>query len=70
MGDEDESQAEFVAQASQQLEYALLHHYIKRRGRLVRQQYPRLARQRHRDRGALAHPARQLMRISLLDRRR
>ena len=51
------------AEPDEQLEDLRLHHHVERGGRLVGEQHLRLAGQRHRDRGALAHAARELVRV-------
>ena len=62
MRDEDQRKPEVAAECVEQLEDLRLHHHIQRRRRLVRDQDARIARQRHRDGRALAHPAGELMR--------
>ena len=54
----------------QQLEDLRLHHHVERGRGLVGEQHLRLARQRHRDRGALSHPTGELVRVPGARRRR
>ena len=52
------------AERVEQLEDLRLHHHVERRRRLVGDQHLRVARQRHRDRRALAHAAGELVRVA------
>ena len=61
--DQDHGEAEPHLQLADQIENLRLDRDVERGGRLVGDQQPRIARQRHRDHHALAHPAGQLMRI-------
>ena len=60
---QDHGQPQPHLQLADQIENLRLYRHVERGGRLVRDQQARIARQRHRDHHALAHPARQLMRI-------
>ena len=61
--DQDQGQAELAAQLLEQLEDLRLHHHVERRGRLVGDHELGLAGQRERDHDALAHAARELVRV-------
>ena len=63
MRHEHERQPEIARQAGEQLQDLRLHHDVEGRRRLVGEENLRVARERHRDRGALAHAARELMRV-------
>ena len=65
---QDQREPEVAAQAVQELEDLRLHHHVERRRRLVGDQHLRVARERHRDRGALPHPAGELVRETRLAR--
>ncbi len=67
VGDQDQGEIEFVGQVGEQPEYAVLNDHVQRRGGLICQKDLGLAGQGHRDRGSLPHPARQFMRVGLLD---
>ena len=67
MADEDETHAAIRDQALENVEDLRLHGDIERRGRLVRDQHIRLADQHHRDHHALAHAARNLVRVEIID---
>ena len=56
-------------QPGQQVQDLCLHHHVQRRGRLVGQQDPGLAGQRHGDRRALPHAAGELVRVAVRARR-
>ena len=56
---------ELVAQPRDQREDLRLHGHVERGRRLVGDQQPRLVRQRHRDHRALAHAARELVRVGV-----
>ena len=62
--DEHHRHVQLLLQCTDQLQDFGLDGHIQRRGRLIRNQQRRLARQRHRNHHALAHAARQLMRIA------
>ncbi len=64
MRHEDEREAELVGRLGQELEDLRLHHHVERRRRLVGQENARVARERHRDRRSLAHPAGELVRVA------
>ncbi len=64
MGDEEQRHASLGAQLFQQLEDLQPDRDVERRGRLVRDQQLRVAGERHRDHGALALAARELVRIA------
>ncbi len=63
--DEDEREAELVRQVREEVEDLGLHHHVERGRRLVGEENARVAGERHRDRGALAHPAGELVRVAL-----
>ena len=63
MADELDGHPDPLLQLLHQVQDLRLDRHIERRRRLIRDQQCRLARQRHRDHRALAHAARQLMRI-------
>ena len=63
VGDEDDRGAGLLAQRAHQLEDLRLDRHVERGRRLVGDQQLRLAGQRHRDHHALAHAARELVRI-------
>ena len=70
--DQQDRHPEPLAQLLHQLEDLRLHGHVERRRRLVRDQELRVAGERHRDHHALAHAARELVRIvvdALLRRR-
>ena len=62
--DHQHGHAVFAPQALQQIQNLPAQAHIQRRGRLIGQQKARLAGQRHRNHGALALPARELVRES------
>ncbi len=62
--DQHHGEAEFVAQPHQQLDDLGLHRHVERGGRLVGDQQPRAAGERHRDEHALALAAGQLVRVA------
>ena len=63
MGDEQDRGLLALLQLADQLQDLRLRGDVERGGRLVGDQEPRIERQRHRDHGALALAARQLVRI-------
>jgi hypothetical protein len=63
VGDHDDRGVELGLQFLDELEDLRLHGDVQRRGRLVGDEEVWVAGQRHRDHGALAHPARELVRI-------
>ena len=63
MGDQQQAHAQLAAQARQQFEDLCLHADIQRRGRLVGDQQPRLAGNRHGDHHPLALAAGQVLRV-------
>ena len=63
VGDQDDRGAARGLQLAHQIEDLRLQGDVERGGRLVRDQEPGIAGQRHRDHDALAHAARQLVRI-------
>ena len=63
VGDQDHPGAGLVAQLAQLVEDLRLDRHVERRRRLVGDQQLRRARERHRDHHALAHAARELVRI-------
>ena len=63
VGDQQQRQVELALHVAQQVENLRLHGDIERRGRLVGDHERRLAGERHRHHHALAHAARQLMRV-------
>ena len=65
VGDQDQPGAEFLLQIDDQRQDLGLDRDVERGGRLVRDQQRRPAGQRHRDHGALAHAAGELVRILL-----
>ena len=64
VGNQNHRHLTLLLQAVEQIHDLRLHGYVKRGGRLVGNQQFRLAGQRHRNHHALAHAARQLVRIS------
>ena len=62
--DEHHRHVQLLLQRADQLQDFRLDGHVQRGGRLVRNQQRRLARQRHRNHHALAHAARQLVRIA------
>ncbi|MNT65922.1 hypothetical protein D3C72_2039460 [compost metagenome] len=64
MRDEDNGQAQLLAQPRQQRQHLRLHGHVQRRHRLVGDQYLRLHGQRPRQAHALALPARKFVRIA------
>jgi hypothetical protein len=68
--DEHDGHVHLVLQLPDELEDLRLDGDVERRRRLVGDQQPRLARQRHRDHHALAHPARKLVRVAVEHLRR
>ena len=58
---EQQREPEVAAERVEQLEDLRLHHHVERRRRLVGDEDARIARERHRDRGALAHPPGELV---------
>ena len=65
VSDQHDRHAGFAAQPLQQLQDLRLHGGVERRGRLVGDQQVGLAQQRDRDHHALAHAARELVRVAL-----
>ena len=65
VGDEDDRGAERVLQLAHQVEDLGLDGHVERRGRLVGDEHLGIARQRHGDHDALAHAARELVRIGV-----
>ena len=65
MGDQDQRQARLALQVAQQVEDLRLHGHVERGGRFVGDQQLRARRQRHRDHDALAHAAREFVRIGV-----
>ena len=63
VGDQQHRKAERFLEAGEQLQHLRLDRHVERRGRLVGDQQFRLAGDRHGDHHALAHAARQFMRI-------
>src|SRR5262249_39545524 len=63
--DEDVGQAEALPQLAEQREHARLHRHVERRGRLVEHDDVGLAGKRPRQRGALALPTGQRVRIAV-----
>ncbi|MNS62629.1 hypothetical protein D3C72_956980 [compost metagenome] len=63
--DEDHPHVHLFLQLTDQLQNLGLNRHVERRGRFIRNQQLRLARQRHRDHHPLPHPARQLVRIAV-----
>ena len=63
--DQHDRGAELVLQIEDQIEDLRLDRHVERGGRLVGDQHPRVAGQRHRDHRALPHAARQLVRVFL-----
>ena len=63
VGDHHDGRVELVLEAADQLEDLRLHRHVERGRRLVGDQQLRLVRERHRDHRALAHAARELVRI-------
>ena len=63
VGDQDQPHAELLLQLEHQRQDLRLDRDIERGGRFVRDQQRRPAGQRHRDHRALAHAARELVRI-------
>ena len=61
--DQDDRGMRLLVEVAQQLEDLRLHGDVERGGRLVGEQQRRLAQQRHRDHDALAHAAREFVRI-------
>ena len=68
--DEDEREPEVVGERDEQLEDLRLHHHVERGRRLVGEEDLRLAGERHGDRRALPHPARELVREAVRPVRR
>jgi hypothetical protein len=68
VGDDDHGRLQFALQFAQQMDDLRLHGDVERRRRLVRQQQRRVHQKRHRDAGALAHAAGEMVRI-LVDAR-
>ena len=62
MRDQDQRQAEIAAESVEQLQDLRLHHHVERRRRLVRDQHFGITRESHRNRGALTHATRELVR--------
>ena len=60
--DQHDREAELVGEPHEQLQDLRLHHHVERGRGLVGEQHPRIAGERHRDRRALAHAARELVR--------
>ena len=65
VGDQDHRRAELALQLDDQLEDLRLDGDVERRGRLVGDQHLGIAGERHGDHGALAHAARELVRVFL-----
>jgi hypothetical protein len=65
VGDEDHGRAQVALQFADGVQDLRLDGDVQRGGRLIGDQQARLARQRHRDHHALAHAARQLVRIAV-----
>jgi hypothetical protein len=65
VGDEQDRHADLVLQLAHEVEDLRLDGHVERGGRLVGDQQLGVARQRHRDHHALAHPARHLVRVVL-----
>ena len=65
MGDEDERRAALGREPLEELEDLRLDRHVEGRRRLVGDQQLRLQRERHRDHHALAHAARELMRVGV-----
>ena len=65
VGDQDDRGAERLLQFAHQVEDLGLDRHVERGGRLVRDQQLGVARHRHRDHHALAHAARELVRIGV-----
>jgi hypothetical protein len=63
VGDHDDRGLELLLQGPHQPEDLCLRRHVERRGRLVRDQQVGLVDQRHRDHHALAHAARELVRV-------
>ena len=61
--DQQQSHSTFALQRREQIQHLRLYRHIQCRGRLVRDQQSRLARQHHGDHGALFHAAGELKRI-------
>jgi hypothetical protein len=61
--DEDDARARLLLQALYQLKNLRLNRHVERGRRLVRDEQLGLARERHRDHHALAHAARELVRV-------
>ncbi len=68
--DEDEREAELVRQVREELQDLGLHHHVERGRRLVGEENTGVAGERHCDRGPLAHPAGELVRVALRPIRR
>ena len=68
VGDEDDAHLVLVAQLVDEVEDLHLRRHVQGRGRLVGDEDARLAHQRHGDHDALAHAARQLVRVGVDDR--
>ena len=66
VADHDDRQAEARHEVPQKIEHLRLDRDVERRRRLVGDEELGLARERHRDQDALAHPARKLMRVARL----
>ena len=63
VADDHQPDAQLADQLGEQVEDLRLHHHVERGGRLVGDDQPRLAGQRHRDHHALSLPAGQLVRV-------
>ena len=63
VGHEHHRHRTFALLVGQQVEYLRLHGHVEARGRLVGEQQLRAAGERDGDHHALAHPARQLVRV-------
>lgn len=63
MRDENHRHAEFFAQLVEKLEYLRLDRHVEGRSRLVRNQQPGSARNRHGDHHSLTHSPRELVRV-------
>ena len=66
MGDHDQRETELVGETHEQFEDLRLHHHVECGGGLVGEQHLGLTRKCHRDRGALAHAAGELVREAVL----
>ena len=69
MGDDEHGQIALAVEPAQHLDHLVLDRGVERGGRLIGDQHLRIGRQRHRDHHALAHAARQFMRVEPKDAR-